>query len=298
MTLPTELANAIRDLGQRFNPEVAKITRELARPLHDAAAIDRLPVIRDITYGPDARHRLDIFGAGSPDKCRPVVIYVHGGGFVAGDKSAADGAPFYENVALWALAGGMACINMTYRLAPDHRWPAGSQDVAAVVAWLHAEGAAHGLAADKAILIGQSAGAVHVATYLAHPELHRVAGGGVAAAVLLSGLYDMTAAADNGPKQAYFGTDSSQFASQSALPGLIDHCKVPLFVGICELDPPDFQHQALLLLNALFARDGRLPVTSFQAGHNHLSSIFLLGSSADTLGKPLAQFISNVLAQG
>ncbi len=296
MTLPAELAQAIRDMGQRFNPEVAKETRPLCAKHHNKAAIAALPVTRDITYGPDDRHRLDLYHDGAGSDLKPVVIFVHGGAFVAGDKTAADDAPFYENVGVWALANGLSCIAMTYRLAPTHGYPAGSEDIAATIAWVHREGKAHGLDPSRIILMGQSAGAVHVATYLAKPELHQIAGGGVSAGVLISGLYDMVTAADNPPKFAYFGKDAAVYGDRSSLGGLIENCRIPLFVAVCEFDPPDFQNQTLQLLNALFERDQHLPTTLYLSGHNHLSSIFLLGSSADTLGGPLAQFVAKLSA--
>lgn len=295
MTLPHELARAIRDMGQQFDMDVARQTRALAIPMHDAAGVASLPVIRDLAYGPDPRHRLDLYGADGRAGLSPVVIYVHGGGFIGGDKASPDGAPFYGNVAAWARSLGAACVAITYRLAPSHGYPAGSQDIAAAIAWLHAEGAAHGLDAARIVLVGQSAGAVHAATYLAHPTLHLVEGGGVAAGVFLSGLYDMVTADDNPPKHAYFGTDDSLYAERSSLQGLVENCFVPLLVGVCEYDPPDFQGQALLLLQALFARDRRLPAVIYQAGHNHLSSIFLLGSKVDTLGGPLGDFVRQVV---
>lgn len=295
MTLSADLGRAIREMGQRFDPEVAQATRPLCSAQHDKAAIAALSVVRDLAYGPDQRHRLDIYGAGPGATPKPVLIFVHGGAFVAGDKTAADDAPFYENVGLWAVGQGLAAIAMTYRLAPAHGYPAGAEDIAAVIAWVHAEGAAHGLDPARIILMGQSAGAVHVATYLAKPALHRVQGGGLIAGVLISGLYDMTAAADNPPKFAYFGKDAALYAERSSLPGLVQACRLPLLVAVCEYDPADFQNQALMLLNALFERDKRLPQTLYLGGHNHLSSIFLLGSKADTLGPALGDFVATVL---
>lgn len=299
MSLPADLAKAIQNLGQRFDPEVAQVTRSLCSAQHDKAAHAELSVVRDVSYGPDPRHRLDIYGAGSVATLKPVVIFVHGGAFVAGDKSAADGAPFYENVGLWAaglsVAGqGIAAIAMTYRLAPAHGYPAGSEDIGAALAWVHAEGAAYGLDPARIVLMGQSAGAVHVATYLAKPELHQVDGGGVAAAVLISGLYDMTEAADNPPKYAYFGKDAGLYSERSSLAGLVQHFHLPLLVAVTEYDPADFQNQALVLLTALFVRDKRLPQTLYLSGHNHLSAIYLLGSQSDTLGPKLSDFVTEV----
>ena len=295
MTLPADLGRAIRDLGQRFDPEVAQATRSLCNAQHDKAAIAALSVARDLSYGPDPRHRLDIYGGGASATPKPVVIFVHGGAFVAGDKTAADDAPFYENVGLWAVGQGIAAIAMTYRLAPAHGYPAGAEDIAAAIAWVHAEGTAHGLDPARIILMGQSAGAVHVATYLAKPALHRVQGGGLVAGVLISGLYDMTSASDNPPKFAYFGKDAALYEERSSLPGLVHACHLPLLVAVSEYDPADFQSQSLMLLDALFARDKRLPQTLYLAGHNHLSSIFLLGSKVDALGPALGDFVATVL---
>ena len=50
--------------------------------------------------------------------------------FVAGDKSA-PGTPYHDNVALWAARSGMVGVTMNYRLAPEHRWPSGAEDVGA-----------------------------------------------------------------------------------------------------------------------------------------------------------------------
>lgn len=294
LMLPSEIATALEQLGQRFDPAVAQATRALVLPFHDREGIAALPVHRDIAYGLDERQRLDVYCTDGA-ALRPAIVFVHGGAFVAGDKTAADGAPFYENVALWALSSGWACVAMTYRLAPAHIWPSGAQDVAAAIAWIHAHGAEYGLDSGRIILVGQSAGAVHVAGYLAGPAFHQVQGGGVAAGVLLSGLYDMVTAADNPPKRAYFGTEPELYEERSALAGLVAHCQIPLLLGVCERDPADFQGQALQLAQALFTRDKHLPEVLYQAEHNHLSSIFLLGSRADTLGAPVAQFVTRAL---
>ena len=72
--------------------------------------------VRDIAYGSDPLNKLDVFtsGAGSG---KPVVIYVHGGGFERGDKRQPN-SPFYDNLMLWLTQQGMVGVNMNYRLAP------------------------------------------------------------------------------------------------------------------------------------------------------------------------------------
>src|SRR5258708_30863522 len=63
---------------------------------------------------------------------RPVLIFVHGGAFVAGDRRE-PGTPFFDNIMLWAVKNGFVGVNMTYRLAPQAPWPAGAKEVGSAV---------------------------------------------------------------------------------------------------------------------------------------------------------------------
>jgi acetyl esterase/lipase len=57
------------------------------------------------------------------------------GNVVGPDQAAASRDIFAP---LWAARSGMVGVTMNYRLAPEHRWPSGAQDVGAAVAWLTA----------------------------------------------------------------------------------------------------------------------------------------------------------------
>ena len=107
----------------------------------------------------------------------------------------------------------MIGVNATYRLAPAHRWPAGSDDVAAVVRWVREHIGEYGGDPERIFLMGQSAGAAHVAAYVAR--------GGVplAGALLLSGLYDPAVFEPSPLNAAYYGDDPALFATQSSLEG-------------------------------------------------------------------------------
>ena len=97
---------------------------------------------------------------------RPVFMFVHGGGFVRGNKRA-PGSPFYDNIMLWATRNGMVGVNMTYRLAPHTvALPAGQEDLAMAVRWAADNAAAHGGDPNRIYLMGHSAGATHVAIYV------------------------------------------------------------------------------------------------------------------------------------
>ncbi|HMI69665.1 MAG TPA: alpha/beta hydrolase [Solirubrobacteraceae bacterium] len=180
-----EIARRVAAIGDIVGPDQAAASREIFAPLHETSPHAGVEIFRDARYGPHERHRLDVFSpAGARDL--PVVVFVHGGGFVAGDKSTA-GTPYYDNVGLWGARSGMVGVTMNYRLAPEHRWPSGAEDVAAAVAWLAANVGAHGGDPSRIVLMGSSAGATHVAGYggMAGPDP------GVRGVVLLSGAYDL-----------------------------------------------------------------------------------------------------------
>jgi acetyl esterase/lipase len=195
-----ELAWKLLELGQVIDlPKTAAIYA----PLQESEPYQGVKIERDIKYGPADRNLLDVFVPETPSAKRPVLIYVHGGGFVGGDKRA-PGSPFYDNVMLWAVKNGFIGVNATYRLAPQAPWPAGAEDLGAVVQWTSDKISERGGDPARVFLMGQSAGAVHVASYVAHTEFHKVEGGGLAGAILLSGIYDLTATPAADPEWRLF----------------------------------------------------------------------------------------------
>lgn len=211
--MPAEIAAAIKQIGPVIDPPA---TSKLFEPLQQKEPYHDVKVVRDEAYGSDARQRLDVFSPAAAGAPRPVLIFVHGGGFTQGDKHP-PGSPFYDNIMLWAVAnGGMVGVNMTYRLAPQHQWPAGAEDVAAAVAWTKANVSRFGGDPARVFLMGHSAGAIHVASYLSHPEFYKVPGGGLAGAILVSGLYEFNAETNGPVQRAYFGDDLSKWPERSS----------------------------------------------------------------------------------
>lgn len=279
----------VRGLGTAISPQVIGASMALYAGRLPASPAAACAVNADIAYGPDARHRLDVYtGGAEPAAARPVLVYVHGGGFIGGDKALPD-SPFYANIAAWAVTKGLIGVAMTYRLAPAHPWPAGSDDVAAAVAWLRSNIGAYGGDPDRIFLIGQSAGAAHVAGYLAaaDPAAPRVAGG-----IMLSGLYDVTSLAKGPLELQYFGTDDAMSVRQSSLDGLIAS-PVPMLFTVAEHDPPTFQKQAALLVERWFAAKGALPRLLCLPDANHMTGALAIGGSADLgLGREISAFVT------
>ncbi|MEO6040581.1 MAG: alpha/beta hydrolase, partial [Croceibacterium sp.] len=213
-------------------------------------------VTRDLSYGPDERHKLDLFAraglAGAP-----ILVFVHGGGFVMGDKHT-EGSPFYSNVGDFAARHGWVGVTMTYRLAPAHKFPSGAEDLALLVQWLRDNVAQHGGDPSKIVLSGQSAGAAHVASYVAHKRFHVADRGGVAGAVMMSGIYDTLATTPNDFHRAYYGEERAAWGPASMQAGLINS-EIPLLFTVSEFDPADFQRAAARLAGEWGAAKGEFP---------------------------------------
>ena len=120
-------------------------------------AIKATPTAKDVAYAStSAAQTLDIYlPAGSGPF--PVVIIIHGGGFMAGDKA---------NPALGdeLLAAGYAVVSVNYRLAGEAKYPAQIQDVKAAVRFLRANAAKYNLDPQRFAAFGQSAGGNLAAT--------------------------------------------------------------------------------------------------------------------------------------
>jgi len=283
--------NVIREtleaLGSDLTPPMMQATQQLFAKSFgglDPATI----VTRDAAYGPDERHRLDIFTADGR-KDAPVLVFVHGGGFVMGDKRVPD-MPFYDNIGDFAVRSGYVGVTLTYRLAPAHPWPAGPEDMARAITWLRLNIAAHGGDPNRIYLMGQSAGAVHVADYVARPRFHGADGAGLAGALMISAIYDVAATAPSAFHAAYFGEDQSNYAQYSTIEGLIA-TDIPLLFSVSEFDVADFRRQAAMLVAAYGKARGDFPRLHWLAGHNHLSPVLAIGSPGETLGPHIRAFV-------
>jgi triacylglycerol lipase len=285
----------LREIGDEFTPVAVDTTRQLFAPLalapHQVGAV----VARDLDYGAHGRHRLDVFRAADAAGL-PVVVFVHGGGFVGGDKGAAD-APFHNNVGAWAVRSGFVGVTITYRLAPTEAWPAGAQDVDLALRWLHANIARHGGDPRCMVLVGQSAGGTHVAGYLAGHGLAAAHVPDVAGAVMLSGIYEPDSFEVQPMMEAYFGNDRARYPARSAVLALASTA-VPCLFTINQFDPPLFHRQFASVVAARTAMRGQCPEVLYLHGHNHFSSAMQLGTPLDTLGPKLEQFVRRAEHEG
>lgn len=84
---------------------------------------------------------------------RPVILHMHGGGFVGGTVAGSQG----RNCEL-AIGLGVVVVSVDYALAPEHPFPAAIEDCYAALSWVVRSGAGIGADPDRVILKGESAG--------------------------------------------------------------------------------------------------------------------------------------------
>jgi acetyl esterase/lipase len=284
--MPEDIAWKLLEIGRVI--DVPK-TAALYAPLQQKEPYAGVKVERDVKYGPADRNLLDVVTPETGSSARPVLIFIHGGGFVAGNKRN-PGSPFYDNIMLWAVKNGLVGVNATYRLAPQFKWPAGPEDLAAVVQWVSEQIGARGGDPARIFLMGQSAGAIHVGGYVSHPEFHKVKGDGLAGAVMVSGLYDLTASPAGDAEIAYFGSDPSRYAERSSLQGLLAS-KIPLMVSAAELDPPRFIEQYELIKQASCKRPTGCARAYMLPQHSHISEVYAINTADTRLTDEILEFV-------
>jgi acetyl esterase/lipase len=108
----------------------------------------------DIAYGDDPLQRYDLYyPEKKPEGHLPVVVIVHGGGFMYMDKR-----DWHMYPGFFALKEGFALISINYRLAPKNKYPDGENDLVGAILHIKEHAAEWGLDAERLCLYGTSAG--------------------------------------------------------------------------------------------------------------------------------------------
>lgn len=267
--------------GKRIGELRAIYKEHLAEVANETA-----DVLREVSYGPHERQRLDVFKPQDPSgEPMPVLVFIHGGAFVRGDKS--DGIIF-DNVLNYFVPHGVLGINATYRLAPEYQWPAGADDIRDIVRWVRENAREHGGDPTRIYLMGHSAGAAHVATYSFVEELQLNDGNdGVVGSILLSGTFG------EGSEEsmlAYYGEDRSLWAERVPI-SHIDGRKIPLFVINAEYDRTSMAKESIGLIQAICDRDDRCPDHKQISGHNHYSMMYHFNTADDSIAGDILEFM-------
>ena len=110
--------------------------------------------LNGLIYGPDPKWNcLDVYRPKEVEGKLPVIVSVHGGGWVYGDKE------LYQHYCMSLVKHGFAVVNFTYRLAPKSKFPAQLEDTNLVFAWVLEHAEEYGFDKENVFAVGDSAGA-------------------------------------------------------------------------------------------------------------------------------------------
>lgn len=116
--------------------------------------------VRDIRYGRNIKyHTLDICWPKGKTEKLPVIISIHGGGYVYGNKEV------YQFYAASLAGKGFTVINFNYRLAPKYHFPAPLEDITLVIKWMMKHKEDYPIDTENVFLVGDSAGAQLASQY-------------------------------------------------------------------------------------------------------------------------------------
>ncbi|HRM51459.1 MAG TPA: alpha/beta hydrolase [Acinetobacter johnsonii] len=169
--------NKLQPFVQRLNHSVEYV-RLLYRDfrIYDVGsyALNRLTprkgysVQENVAYGLRARHRLDLFRTQTPREHRPLIVFVHGGAWMHGDKKD------YRFIGEAFAKEGFDVAVINYHLAPEHIFPASIDDLSLALNYLNVHQLKYQISTEKVVLMGHSAGAFNVMSALYHPKPYEI----------------------------------------------------------------------------------------------------------------------------
>lgn len=280
-SIPADVSAKLTEIGAKND---IPGTSALYAPSFPAGFMDNMNVARNVAYGPAERNILDVVTAKDMAANRPVLIFVHGGGFGGGNKSA-DNTPFYDNIPYWIASKGLVAVNINYRYAPATQWPGGIEDLKALMDWVKANIAQYGGDPAQVFFWGKSTGASHVADYLAD-RVKQGKPSDVAGAIFTSGSY---ALGDTPLWTNYYGEDLSKYPDMNALPNLVN-TDAPILATYAEFDGDQYKQQFALLANAM-TDAGKELETLYLRNHSHMSETYAVGTVDESLTGPVLDFV-------
>jgi len=265
------------------------------------------PVARNVPYAEPAHERqvLDIY-APKGAKDLPVVFWIHGGGWQAGDKTSVQGKPqaFVDK--------GFVFVSTNYRLLPHVDMGTIVRDVAKSIHWVHDHIAEHGGDPKRIIVMGHSAGA-QLAALICTDERYLKAEGLsleiIKGCVPVDGdTYDVPMMIEAGaarrkalgqpnPKFGHFekfGSDPVKHRDFSAVNHITRDKGISPFLLLHVADHPDTTAQAKRLGSVLTAAGIKATVYG-AADTNHTKINDNLGQSDDPSTKVLFEFVGEAL---
>lgn len=297
--LSPESQKTMLELGPKWSDDIVanrKIVIDVYTPVLAKRSLGGIGLKKNISYGPHSRQVLDIYhpkeNQGKPSA---VILFVHGGAFVRGDKDANE--HIYANFLTYFVRKGFVGINLEYRQAPEAPFPQGSKDIDLSVKWLIEHAKELHIDPEKIFLVGHSAGGSHAASYVLDPHVRPQTGHQIKGLILISARLKADVRADNpnahGVK-AYYGDDLSLYESKSPLT-YCDHLDIPLLIAVSEFENPGLDVYASELFYKVSQKKWQSPAFIQVPKHNHTSIVAHLDTEEESFGLFIETFIRAAL---
>lgn len=253
-----------------------------------------------------ARHVLDIYRPDKKDAALPVMFWIHGGGWQAGDKSSVDLKP------QWFMDKGFVFVSTNYRLLPEVDMGTLIRDVAKSLGWVHQNIGRHGGDPKRILVGGHSAGAQLAAILCTDDRYLKEVGVGfdsLIGCVPVDGdTYDIPAMIETAetrlrvhgmpmPKYGHrlkFGNDPALHKDFSAVTHVAKGKGIPPFLILHVANHPDNAIQARRFGTVLTEAD--VPVVVFGAKDtDHVKLNDNLGKPSDPATDALSAFVARIL---
>ncbi|KAH8886579.1 alpha/beta-hydrolase [Thozetella sp. PMI_491] len=299
----------------KFGPGDEEVWRELYEPLYPEFRRD-IQVLRDQRYGPADRNLLDVYVPPGETHDKPVLLYIHGGGFFSGDKRWSEKC--YANIGYAFASQGIATVVANHQLVPNVTYPGGADDMQLAREWIYnniSDAKCGYGSTSKVILFGHSSGGAHIAANLfaaGDPERAKKDPlfPPVAGLILLDVpfWYDRRKPVRQKTIRSYYGDDAEEAWGPKSAVGLwerlpddsplLDSRKLPIYLGSVEWEVPETTDATIKFFNAYRARSlptGTLPFFHVLPKHNHLSNVLSIGTSDTAQRDLILQFIAACL---
>jgi acetyl esterase/lipase len=245
----------------------------------------------------DQKHRLDVYAPKGPGPY-PVVVFIHGGGWILGDRQQPGGN--YVQLGRRLANQGVVAVIASYRLAWTAKHPAQVQDVARALSWTMRHAAEYGGDPSSIFAMGHSAGAHLVALVACDPRWLREQGSSpsqLAGVIAVSGPYDVNHFGRSLFIGGFpmviptFGSDRSKWADAMPATHLRDGHPPPFLVAWADGDPELLRRDGPLFARQL--EEAHVPVETFEAPFDdHLSVITDFADEGNALGNKALGFIA------
>ena len=287
----------MNELGPIWGQNVANNVKEMVSLYSDILAQssrEDLESFHEIPYGLDNRHVLDIF---KPSRASnfPVLVFVHGGAFVDGSKDRSK--EIYSNVLRNFNRHGYVGINLEYRLAPEHKYPAGTDDIESSLVWIKANISKYGGDPEKIFLMSHSAGAAHTCDYLYNSKRRSPISESILGHIIVSGRVRIEMRSDNPNAkkvEAYYGNNPSAHESASAV-NMLSENFVETMIAIAEYENPLIDIHCIELAHKISQIKNKSPHLAWLGGHNHTSIIGSLDTDDTRLSNSILSFMEKCL---